>query len=153
MASFSICGCLPKISGPGVKVVPVMFPPGRLRLATSPISTGSLGKIMTMGMLLVAFFAASAADPAGATITSTLRRTNSAARSGSRSTFPSAHRYSMMRFWPSTQPSSQLSQEGVEPVLHGLAGGRAQITDAVHLARLLCLGGERYSAEGERSKE
>jgi len=51
-----------------------------------------------MGMTLVAFFAASAADPAGATIKSTLRRTRSAARSGSRSRFPSAHRYSMMRF-------------------------------------------------------
>ena len=107
MASFRICSCLPKISGPAVKVVPVMFPPGRLRLATSPVSTGSLGKIMTIGMLLVAFFAASAADPAGATITSTLRRTRSAASSGNRSTFPSAHRYSMTRFCPSTQPSSR----------------------------------------------
>src|SRR5213082_1249831 len=72
MASFNICSCLPKISGPAVKVVPVMFPPGRLRLATSPVSTGSLGTIMTIGMLLVALFAASAAEPAGATITSTL---------------------------------------------------------------------------------
>ena len=64
----------------GMLVVPVMFPPGRLRLETSPCPTGSFGKIMTIGMVLVACFAASAADAAGATITSTLRRTKSSAR-------------------------------------------------------------------------
>ena len=38
-------------------VVPVTFPPGCLRLATSPSPTGSFGKIMTIGMVLVARFA------------------------------------------------------------------------------------------------
>jgi hypothetical protein len=40
-------------------------------------------------------------------MTSTLRRTSSAARSGSRSSFPSAYRYSMRMFFPSTYPSSR----------------------------------------------
>ena len=109
-----------------------MFPPGRPRLATSPSSTGSIGKIMTMGMLLVAFFAASAADPAGATITSTLCRTSSAASVGQSLDVP---------FGPSVlddevlalDPAelAQLAQECLEPPLHRLAGGSAQIADAV----------------------
>ena len=98
---------MPKISGPEVNVVPVTLPPGRARLATNPLATGSFGKIITIGMVLVAFFAACTAEPAGATMTSTLRRTNSAARSGNRSTLPSAHRNSTTRFWPSIQPWSR----------------------------------------------
>src|SRR5215468_7868980 len=37
---------------------PVTFPPGCARLATSPIPTGSVALVMTMGIVLVAFFAA-----------------------------------------------------------------------------------------------
>ena len=55
-----------------------------------------------MGIVLVAFFAAGIAGvPPAATMTSTLSRTNSAARSGSRSSFPSASWYSMAMFFPS----------------------------------------------------
>jgi hypothetical protein len=98
---------------------------------------------MTMGMLLVAFFAASAADPAGATIRSTLSRTSSAARS--------VLDDEVLALDPAEL--TQLSQERLEPVLHGLTGGRAQITNVVHPARLLRLGGERRGAEGKRSKK
>src|SRR5437764_253630 len=65
-ASFRIWSRFPSMSEIGVFVVPVTFPPGCLRLETSPCPTGSFGKIMTMGMVLVACLAASAADAAGA---------------------------------------------------------------------------------------
>jgi hypothetical protein len=42
-------------------VTPVRLPPGRARLATSPIWTGSIPIWKTIGMLAVAAFAASAA--------------------------------------------------------------------------------------------
>ena len=69
----------------------------RLNKATLAALTPA-GNIMTMGMLLVAFFAACAAIPAGATIKSTFCWTRFTARSGNRSIFPSAHWYSMTRF-------------------------------------------------------
>src|SRR5262249_26495811 len=78
-------------SRPAVPDTPVTFPPGRARLAMSPVPTGSRTKIMTRGIVSVAFLAAVApCAPADATIRSTLSRTSSAARSGSRSTRPSA---------------------------------------------------------------
>ena len=39
---------------------PVTLPPGRARLATKPAPTGSTAFVITMGMVLVAFFAANA---------------------------------------------------------------------------------------------
>ena len=53
--SLSNCSRLATSSGPR-KVVPVTFPPGRARLATSSSSTGSAMAITTMGMTLVACF-------------------------------------------------------------------------------------------------
>jgi hypothetical protein len=67
--------------------------------------TGSNGKIITIGIVVVACFAASAATPAGATIRSTRRSTSSRASAGSRAASPSAQRYSMTRLRPSTHPS------------------------------------------------
>ena len=58
-----------------------------------------------MGMVVVALFAANGVGPPEATIRSTLRRTRSAASSGSRSGFCSANRYSMVIFFPSIHPS------------------------------------------------
>ena len=60
---------------PASKVTPVTLPPGRLRLATRPCLTGSLPVTKTIGIVVVAALAASAA-PAFATITATGRRTN-----------------------------------------------------------------------------
>ena len=39
---------------------PVTLPPGRARLATKPAPTGSAALVITMGMVVVAFFAANA---------------------------------------------------------------------------------------------
>ena len=52
-------------------VTPVMLPPGRFRLATRPISTGSLPVTKTIGIVVVADFAASAETLGNATITAT----------------------------------------------------------------------------------
>ena len=57
------------------KVAPVMFPPGRLKLATRPIATGSAALMKTIGIVVVADFAANAeAGLPPAAITDTLRR-------------------------------------------------------------------------------
>src|SRR5262249_16447113 len=65
-------------------VTPVRLPPGRLRLAISFISTGSTLVKKTIGIVVVAALAGSAAG-VFATITATCRRTKSAANTGSRS--------------------------------------------------------------------
>ena len=104
--SFSSSSRFPLSSGTRVDN-PVMFPPGRARLATNPLPTGSLTCAMTIGIVVVTSFAAPLDVEPPVTITSTLRRTSSAARSGSRSNFPSAHRHSMTMFFPSTYPSSR----------------------------------------------
>jgi hypothetical protein len=74
------------------------LPPGRLKLSTSPAATGSTPTAKTMGIVVVAVRAAIAAGGACVTITSTLRRTRSAAIPGSRSYWPSAQRYSIATF-------------------------------------------------------
>ena len=56
--SFSNSNRLPKISPPASTASPVTFPPGRARLATSPALTGSRPVVMTIGMVVVAFMAA-----------------------------------------------------------------------------------------------
>ncbi len=83
---------------------PVMFRPGRARLATSPRETGSSMPAITMGTVCVALFAASASVVPGATIRSTGRRTSSAATLARRSVFPSPRRYSTLKVLPLIQP-------------------------------------------------
>src|SRR5262249_44069502 len=61
-------------------VVPVTFPPGRLRLATSPDLTGSLPVANTIGIVLVADLAATTASVAPVNLT-VKRRTSPSARS------------------------------------------------------------------------
>jgi hypothetical protein len=74
------------------RVTPVAFPPGWLRLDTSPMVTGSPPSVNTIGMAEVAAFAASAAMlPPVAAITITGRSTSAAASPGSRSYRPSVH--------------------------------------------------------------
>ena len=61
MVSLSISSRFP--ANTVVMVVnPVMFPPGLARLSTSPPATGSPASKKTMGIVLVAFLAARAAD-------------------------------------------------------------------------------------------
>jgi len=84
MTSLRICSRLAPTSGPRI-VLPVIFPPGRARLGTSPARTGSPIEIMTMGTVVVACLAAKLAGVPKVAITSTGRRTSAAAASASRS--------------------------------------------------------------------
>ena len=68
-----------------MRLMPVTLPSGRAALATSPLPKGSPAAVMTIGMVKVARLAASGPSVPRATMTSTLRRTSSAASSGSRS--------------------------------------------------------------------
>src|SRR5215831_1924253 len=86
---------------------PVTFPPGRARLATKPVPTGSPADANTIGITDVACFAARTDAVPQVTITSTFSRTNSAAISARRSLRASAHRYSIASVRPSIQPSSR----------------------------------------------
>ena len=105
-ASFSISSRLPASCGEK-KDKPVMLPPGRARLAARPSCTGSPTAAKTIGIVVVARFAASAASvPPAVTMISTLRATSSAARAGNRSSLSSAQRYSIATFRPSTYPFS-----------------------------------------------
>src|SRR6516165_5869119 len=58
---------------------------GHARLATSPLPNGSPAAVITIGIVAVARLAANGARVPAAAMTSTLRRTKSAASSGSRS--------------------------------------------------------------------
>ena len=88
-------------------LTPVMFPPGRPRLATNPSAMGSKSSAMTIGIVDVMSLAARVAKGPPVTITSTPSRTSSAACAWSRSTLPALHRYSRLRFVPSTYPNSR----------------------------------------------
>jgi len=84
-------------------VKPVRLPPGRAKLVTKPSPTTSPPPKKTIGIVEVALFAANIpAEPPPAAITSTWRLTRSAANAGSRSPWPSAHRYSIATFRPSS---------------------------------------------------
>jgi hypothetical protein len=66
-------------SSPLIELTPVTLPPGRLRLATRPISTGSPPPLKTIGMVSVADLAAAApAVLPGVAMTATRMRTRSA---------------------------------------------------------------------------
>ena len=117
---------------------PVTLPPGRARLATRPVPTGSAAIAKTIGMTDVACFAAMTAAVPAVTMTSTLSRTNSAAISAKRSLRPSAQRYSIATVRPSIQPSSR--SRCTKAAVHWLWVGRrarAQEPDGRQLRRLL----------------
>ena len=70
---------LPTISGDGSEVSPVTLPPGRASEAIWPRPTGSLPYTMTIGTVVVTCLATSMKVFGPVTMTSTFRRTNSAA--------------------------------------------------------------------------
>jgi hypothetical protein len=86
----------------------VTFPPGRARLATKPVATGSMdAPAITIGMVRVAFMAAVAPTSVDVTMTSTPSATRSAARAANRlGPPPRAVRNSIAKFWPATRARS-----------------------------------------------
>ena len=78
------------------------LPPGRARLVTSPVASGSDSRsTATIGIVRVAFAAATTAAGEIAAMTSTGRRTSSAAMPRIASLGPGRMRYSIARFVPS----------------------------------------------------
>ncbi len=72
---------MPSSCDPLMPAIPVMFPPGRAMLSTSPLSIASpLTRIATSGTVAVACLAATATTEAPTTISSTFRSTSSVAR-------------------------------------------------------------------------
>ena len=61
-----------------------MLPPGRAKLGTNPVPTGSPTATMTSGTVEVAFLTASEAGVPAVTITSTLAAISSATSAGKR---------------------------------------------------------------------
>src|SRR5262249_45752061 len=106
MISFTTASRLP-LSSSEKLLKPVMFPPGWAKLATNPVLTGSDTRAITMGIVEVARFAARDAWVLMATITSTLRRTSSSARSRSGSLLAPANRHSIETLRPSSYPRSR----------------------------------------------
>ena len=97
------CSTRLALTSPYMNDDPVTLPPGRARLLTSPLVTGSPGPAKTMGGPSGRLLGGQGGGRAsGVTMTSTLSATSSAARAGSRSNFPSASRYSMTTLRPST---------------------------------------------------
>jgi hypothetical protein len=83
------------------------LPPGREKLRTRPAATGLPLDANTIGIVLVARLVASEPGVPVVTMTSGLRRTNSAAKPGRRLSRPSAQRNSTTKVSPSTYPSSR----------------------------------------------
>ncbi len=71
--SLSSSNRLPARTEP-IVVNPVMFPPGREKLATKPAATGSPEPMKMIGAFVVAFFAISAPGVEGTVKTSTFKR-------------------------------------------------------------------------------
>src|SRR6516162_7766947 len=92
---------LPTRSGCMIET-PVTLPAGCAKLWTKPLRTGSNATAKTMGMDVIVCFRIVTAAPY-VTMTSTLRRSNSAANSLTRSDLPWAQRYSIARLSPSLQ--------------------------------------------------
>src|SRR2546426_1507268 len=81
--SLSSCTYFPKNPPPVTYDTPVTLPPGRARLVTRPMTTGSPPiPTPTIGIAWVVFLAARVGAPDPTTMTSTLRRTSSAASWG-----------------------------------------------------------------------
>jgi len=104
------------------------LPPGRAKDLTTPDPTGLPTAANTIGITDVACFAATVGGVADVTMTSTLRRTKSAAISARCSLRPSAHRYSivMVLRW---QPGASRRIQGRRDELLGPRSGTDPVAE------------------------
>src|ERR1700730_13828922 len=126
--------------------IPVTFPPGRGRLATSPVPTGSPVSAMTIGISRVACFAARAVGVNQVTMTSTLRRTSSAANSGSPVEVSSRRSKLKSNVLPLDIPQIAQPLPKLPPKLFRIDIANDQCADGRHFARLLRACRERPSS-------
>ena len=146
-ASLSSSSRLPLNSRVSVES-PVILPPGRAKLSTSPAATGSIGLAMTMGIVLVACLAASIAKVDVATRTSTLSCTSSVTRPGIRSSFPSAGSDTQTGcFFPQYNRDRAALAGMPQPEAGSLMPDSRHISDPWDFRWLLRLGGEASRQE------
>src|SRR5712671_4805276 len=106
-----------------------MLPPGRDRLATKPLMTGSGTLANTMGVVRAASFNLTNDDAAAARITSRFSAANSFERAWISSALLSPHRYSILMLRPSIQPKA--SRASRKAVTHDLVAGSFSGPDAI----------------------
>jgi hypothetical protein len=123
----------------------VMLPPGRARLATNPEPIGITGVEEHTDGGGVASGCRRRCSPV--TMMSTLRRTNSAARRGKRSLWPSEYRRSKVKFAPSIQPRSAFLHKHFPVFIGGRRTGEP--SDPVHLLHALHLCAERRCQDAQ----
>ena len=139
--------CFPYISAERADK-PVMFPPGRARLAMNWLATGSLSLVMTMELVTVVALAHGVDAGLAVTITSTLRRTSSAASEGRRSSRPSADRHSMRDGLSLHVPQlAQALPECLDAGRHHRRGDSRKESYPWDARWLLRVGGERRGEE------
>src|SRR6516165_10186663 len=112
-----------------------------------PVPITSPTDAITMGIVLVAFRAATAEGVPLVTMTSTLRRTSSAVNAGKRSARPSADRYSMMRLRPSSYPRSRRPLRKASKLAALACGG---IVSSIPMRLATCLRARRERPRGPR---
>ena len=141
--SFSNSSHLPAI-GASLTATPVALPPGRERLATKPLPTGSLTFVKTIGIVRVSASRAASTGPPTLMMTSGFSATSSLALVRIRSRPSPENRCSIVMLRPSNQPSSRRPSTRARvcrtpKMFSGAAGRGRQITDAVHAVRLVAV--------------
>ena len=128
---------------------PVTLPPGRDKLVTRPSPTGSAEFAITMGIKVVAPFAANTDGADVATMRSTFRRTNSVADQVTVSLL--INRYSMVIFFPqSIQACSALPERIREPATGSSAVIEKPMRDFQSAARRRTAKRKEHGAKCER---
>src|SRR3954451_24157891 len=102
-------------SSAAISVTPVTLPPGRAKLSTSPVATGSPAPTTTTGIVADPCLAASAAGKPKAMITSTRSATSRSTSCGKRSTCPVAPIVSISRLRPGAWPRSARARKSDGP--------------------------------------
>ena len=124
---------------------PVTLLPGRARLATMPVPTGSGASMKTIGTADVMCFAAGAAAP-DVTMTSTLCRTSPSDRFRSAQYRPPPTEPRMLSYGPRSNRVRAVAAKRRDPRAPSRRCARAQEPDSRQLRRLLRAGQERPCA-------
>ena len=106
-----------------MKLTPVTLPPGRLRLATRPSLTGSPPVAKTIGTVVVAALAASAAGRIADDHGYLPAKKISHQKRQPDQFDPRAERYSIATFWPSTKPASFRPWRNAAQTIRAIASG------------------------------
>ena len=121
-------------------IKPVALPPGRARLATRPLPTGSIVVTNTIGTVRLACCKSPTIELAVPTMTSGANATNSAAYRRKRSVSPAPQRVSTCTLAPTSQPNccNPCANAAIQVCPNEFVGGRGhQYANAAHAMGLL----------------